>query len=103
MGYNKKNATKKVKIAIQQLNGSWSTSDDKPVELLPELAIRQQSGNSVIYCYSVVDKGFVKITRGQKAFLIDELKNTEGKSLVYTWDGYLIEIDTTELLYTGFD
>ena len=45
-------------------------------------------------------KSFVKIERGQKALIIEDREETY---LVYTFDGFLVQIDKDEIIHTGFD
>ena len=67
------------------------------IELIPEVCIK---GTGYLFCYQPDSKSFVKIDRGQKALVMEEWKDT---CLIYTFDGFLIEIDKDELLSTGFD
>ena len=69
-------------------------------ELIPEYGIK---GTGEIFCFYPAKKMFVKVTRGAKAFLIDEVPNSSGRVLIYTFFGELVEIDPDELEYTGFD
>ena len=91
---------KKIKLAAAQLNGRIPYKKQEEIdniELIPEVAIK---GTGYIFCYQADTKSFIKIERGQKALIIEDRKNTY---LVYTFDGFLIEIDKDEILATGFD
>ena len=70
------------------------------IELLSEFFVR---GTGHKYCYCPGKKSFVKISRGQKVFVIDEMADNPDKCLIYTWDGFLVEIELDELIETGFD
>ena len=103
MGSDKKTLSTRIKSVIRQINGSWISSDKKDHELIPELAIRNIPTSKIVYCYCIIDKRVIPVIRGQKCFLIDELPKNAEKIIVYTWDGNLVEIDTKEVIDTGFD
>ncbi len=93
----------RVKRAIEQLNGTIPYKPQEEldkIELLPEYYIK---GRGYLFCFSSAKRKFQKVCRGQKAFLIDELPNKPDKYLMYTWDGFLVEVDISELTETGFD
>jgi|TARA_B100000287_G_scaffold393029_1_gene405914 hypothetical protein len=91
----------KIKLAVRQLNGTLDYEGvDRESQLIPEVAI---SGTGHIFCFSPGKKSFVKISRGIKGYIIKTVEGTLDKYLVYTWDGYLVEIDDSELIFTGFD
>ena len=56
-----------------------------------------------LHCYSPGNKRFIKISKGQKAYIIDNMDNDKEKCLIYTWDGYLVEIYVDEIFAIGFD
>ena len=90
----------RIKLAAAQLNGKIPYKEQEEIdkiELIPEIAIK---GSGYIFCYQPDSRSFVKIERGQKALIIEERKDTY---LVYTFDGFLIQIDKDEILQTGFD
>ena len=90
----------RIKLAAAQLNGRIPYKKQEEIdkiELIPEICIK---GTGYIFCYQPDSKSFVKIDRGQKALIMEERKDTY---LIYTFDGFLIEIDKDELLSTGFD
>ena len=104
MGYNSDEASKKIKIAVKQMNGTLhdrTDEDGNEIELLPEIAIGK--GTGYIHCYAPGKKRFIKVSQGQKGIVIDEMKENEEKCLVYTWDGFLVEIPIKEIYETGFD
>jgi hypothetical protein len=104
MDYKSAEVSKKIKLAVKQLNGSvidGTDADGEPIELLPEIAIG--SGEGYLHCYCPVSKRFVKISKGQKAYIIDDMDNNKEKCLIYTWDGFLVEISRDEIMVTGFD
>jgi|TARA_E500000331_G_C17245197_1_gene708844 hypothetical protein len=93
----------RIKLAIEQLNGKIPYKKQEEIdkiELLPEVAIK---GTGIKFCFSPGKRRFVKICRGQKAYIIDDMINNPDKCLVYTWDGFLVEIEFDELSETGFD
>ena len=90
----------RIKLAAAQLNGRIPYKKQEEIdkiELIPEVCIK---GTGYLFCYQPDSKSFVKIDRGQKALVMEERKDT---CLIYTFDGFLIEIDKDELLSTGFD
>ena len=95
-----KDLISRIKLAAAQLNGRIPYKKQEEIdkiELIPEVCIK---GTGYLFCYQPDSKSFVKIDRGQKALIMEERKDTY---LVYTFDGFLIEIDKDELLSTGFD
>ena len=95
----------KIKLAVEQLNGKipYKTQEElDSIELLPEYAVK---GTGYMYCFAPGKKRFVRICRGQKAHIIDDMPEDPNKCLVYTWDGFLVEIEIEELLeyQLGFD
>jgi hypothetical protein len=88
---------KRLKLAVRQMAGSLTESDSK---LLPEVAI---AGTGIIFCFSPSKRRMVKILRGIKAFVIDDSTISKDRVLIYTFDGYLVEIDKLELIHTGYD
>jgi hypothetical protein len=91
----------RIKLAVRQLNGTLDHEGvDKDSELIPEIAIK---GTGHIFCFSPGKKRFVKVSRGIKGYIINTVKDTLNKYLIYTWDGYLVEIYEDELIFTGFD
>ena len=91
----------RIKLAVRQLNGTLDHEGvDKESELIPEVAIK---GTGYIFCFSPGKKRFVRVSRGIKGYIINTVEDTLNKYLVYTWDGYLVEIYEDELIFTGFD
>jgi hypothetical protein len=90
----------RIKLAAAQLNGRIPYKKQEEIdniELIPEICIK---GTGYIFCYQPDSKSFVKIDRGQKALIMEERKGTY---LIYTFDGFLVEISKEEILTTGFD
>jgi hypothetical protein len=90
----------RIKLAAAQLNGRIPYKKQEEIdniELIPEICIK---GTGYIFCYQPDSKSFVKIDRGQKALIMEERKDTY---LIYTFDGFLVEISKEEILTTGFD
>lgn len=88
----------KLKKAIRQVAGIARRKDG---ELLPEVSIR--GSNGIIFCYYAPYKGFIKISRGTKAFIVDEDTISPDCVIIYTFDGHLVEIEKDELIFTGYD
>ena len=99
MCYKKESKRVKTKMgdSIVKLSIASESEEIDKIELIPEICIK---GTGYIFCYQPDSKSFVKIDRGQKALIMEERKDTY---LIYTFDGFLIEIDKDEILATGFD
>ena len=96
----KKDLYARIKVAADQLNGRLPYKSEEELDkivLIPEVSIK---GTGEIFCYSSEDKSMIYVHRGQKAFIIEDRGL---KKLVYTFDGHLVEIDSSELIHTGFD
>lgn len=90
----------RIKLAAAQLNGRIPYKEQKEIdniELIPEIAIK---GTGYIFCYQVETKSFVKVERGQKALIIEDRNDTY---LIYTFDGFLVQINKEDVINTGFD
>jgi len=95
-----KDLISRIKLAAAQLNGKILYKEQEEIdkiELIPEICIK---GTGYIFCYQPDSKSVVKIERAQKALIIEE---RQGTYLIYTFDGFLIEIDKEEIIPTGFD
>jgi hypothetical protein len=88
---------KRLKMIIRQFSGEARVSDG---EMIPEVAIKGHAGT--IHCYSPAKKRIIRISRGTKAFVLSVDSKNE-KSLIYTFDGKIVEIYCNELIETGFD
>ena len=90
----------RIKLAAAQLNGRIPYKEQEEIdkiELIPEICIK---GSGYIFCYQPDSKSFIKIERGQKALIMED----RGESyLVYTFDGFLVQINKEDVLQTGFD
>jgi len=95
---NVSESKKRIKQIVRQFAGT--ILEDEVEELIPEYAIM---GTGYIFCFEPSKRCFVKISRGTKAFIVNETVNNAGRVLIYTFNGDLVEIDPDELLYTGFD
>ena len=64
MGYNKEEASKKIKLVIKQINGLPDEVDEdgNETELIPEIAIGSGEKSYYIHCYSLSKKRFINIT-----------------------------------------
>ena len=56
-----------------------------------------------MYCREYGTRAFVKISRGQKVWVIDDEKDELNKVLIYTSCGRIVMIDYDELIYTECD
>ena len=95
---NTSESKKRIKQIVRQFSGT--ILEDEVEELIPEYAIL---GTGHLFCFDPAKRIFIKINRGSKAFIVDEVINNAGRLLIYTFNGELVEIDPDELLYTGFD
>ena len=86
-----------MKKIIKQIAGSISEEDG---ELIPEIAIK---GTGYIFCYCPIQKTFINISRGIKAYVVQENWNRETSVLIYTFGGHLVVLDKNEIIYTRFD
>jgi len=99
MATKKKKLTPKdirLKKILRQVSGDISNIQG---DLIPEMAIK---GHGIIYCYEPSTREFIKICRGGKAFIVEE-ENKIGKVLIYTYEGFLVEIEADQLTHIGFD
>ena len=90
----------RIKLAAAQLNGRIPYKKQEEIdniELIPEIAIK---GTGYIFCYQAETKSFVKVERGQKALIIEDRNDTY---LIYTFDGFLVQINKEDVIETGFD
>ena len=97
----KKNTSKlefqkeRLKKILKQVSGNFS---DFEGDLIPEKVIR---GSGILYCFEPSTREFVKLSRGTKVHVIEEI--TKDKSLIYTYSNQVVEIETEELIDIGFD
>ena len=90
----------RIKLAAAQLNGRIPYKKQEEIDnrdLIPEIAIK---GTGYIFCYQAETKSFVKVERGQKALIIEDRNDTY---LIYTFDGFLVQINKEDVIDTGFD
>jgi len=83
---------------IRQLSGKAELEGDE--EMIPEVAI---GGKGILFCFLPDNRTMVRIHRGIKAYIVDDVDPETGRVLIYTWCGQLVEIDPDELIHTGFD
>jgi len=81
---------------LKQVSGDISNIEG---DLIIPMAI---SGTGIIYCYEPSTREFVKVARGTKVFIVRD-ENKEGKVLIYTYEGFLVEIESEEIIEIGFD
>tara|TARA_R100000664_G_C2757800_1_gene146236 strand:+ start:3598 stop:3888 length:291 start_codon:yes stop_codon:yes gene_type:complete len=84
------------KLITKQIGGS--PVEDQ--EMLPEYGIQ---GSGILYCYEYNTKLHVKVSRGQKVWLIDSARDFLNRVLIYTNCGRIVEIDFDELICTEAD
>ena len=87
----------RIKQILRQVSGHVREDDG---ELVPEMAIK---GTGDMFCYAPSSRRFIRITRGLKAYILDERETESGNILIYTFMGHIVEIDPDELIYTGCD
>ena len=91
---------KKIKDIAVLITKQIGGSPEKDSEMLPDYGIK---GTGILYCYEFNTKLHVKISRGQKVWIIDDEKDWLDRVLIYTNCGRIVEIDFDELLYTEAD
>ena len=85
-----------VKQLIKQISGELTEED----ELIPEVAI---IGKGEMWCWDPSNRTHKKISRGIKAFILQENFDDFGRTLIYTLNGEMVCIEPEELLHTGYD
>lgn len=83
-------------IIARQISGKLRASD----ELIPEVAIK---GTGDMVCWSPGKRCFIKIARGQGAYVVDGKQNEYGRVMIYTHSGHIVEIEPKELIDIGYD
>ena len=91
---------KNIKELVSQLINQMAGDADESIPLLPEYCI---VGSDFLYCLEYSTRSYIKISRGQKAFVLDEEVDHLNRVLIYTNCGRIVEIDVDELFYTEFD
>jgi hypothetical protein len=86
----------RLKKILKQVSGDISNIEG---DLIPPMAIK---GSGAKYCYQPSTREFIKVTRGTKVFIVQE-ENETGKVLIYTYEGFLVEVEAEELIEIGFD
>jgi|TARA_Y100000310_G_scaffold294960_1_gene325867 hypothetical protein len=86
----------RIEQIIRQITGKVE-EDCMPV---PEVGIK---GNGDIWCYHPTKRIFIKVTRGTRAYIVDDKENEYNRVLIYTFSGAIVEIEPEELIETGFD
>ena len=81
---------------INQIGGTLEEDE----ELVPEYGI---DGTGILYCCEYGTRAFVKIARGQKAWVIDNEKDDLDRILIYTQCGKIVKINHEEVIYTECD
>ena len=87
---------KRLKDILKQLSGDVEKMEG---DLICPVLIK---GTGIMYCYAPYAREFVKVCLGAKAYIIEE-ENNEGKVLIYTQEGYIVEIEAQQLVEIGFD
>lgn len=91
------NLEHRIDMIVKQFSGKVEEDDG---EMVPEVAIKGNSGH--IYCFSPTKNRLIRIHRGTKAYILKSA-GLSGVTLIYTFDGRILEIDEEELIFTGFD
>ena len=87
---------KRLKDILKQVAGDVENMDG---DLITPMLIR---GSGIMYCYAPYGREFVKVCRGLRVYVVEE-ENIEGKTLIYTNEGYIVEIESEELEPAGFN
>ena len=91
---------KKIKDVAVLITKQIGGSPDEDSEMIADHGIK---GNGIMYCYEFNTKIHVKVSRGQKVWIIDNEKDWLNRVLIYTSCGRIVEIDFDELLCTEAD
>ena len=92
----KRTSSEFIKRLIKQISGELTEED----ELIPEVAIH---GKGDMWCWDPANRLHKKISRGIKAFILQEDFDDFGRTLIYTLNGEMVSIEPEELLHTGYD
>ena len=84
----------RLKQIVKQVSGKAGKKDTP----IPEVAIK---GAGHIFCYHPSKHIFIRVSRGTKAYIIEEKEND--RVLIYTSSGLIVEIESDELIDTRFD
>ena len=84
----------RLKQIVKQASGKAGRKDVP----IPEVAIK---GVGYILCYYPSKHIYIRVSRGTKAYIIKEKENN--RVLIYTYSGMVVEIESDELIDTGFD
>jgi hypothetical protein len=88
------------KALIRRVFNQLSGKPSKEEELIPEVGI---AGSGYIWCYEIVQKQIVRISRGIKGYILDHTLDNLNRILVYTAANDVILIEENEIIYTEFD
>ena len=88
------NINERLKQIVRQVAGK-ARKKDTPI---PDVAIK---GTGYILCYQPSKHIYIRVSRGTKAYIIEEKENN--RVLIYTYSGLIVEIELDELIDTGFD
>ena len=86
--------SERLKQIVRQTSGK---AGQKEVPI-PEVAIK---GVGHILCYQPSKHIYIRVSRGTKAYIIEEKE--KNRVLIYTYSGLVVEIESDELIDTGFD
>ena len=89
-----------IKKLVTRLVSQMSGEAEEDTFLIPEYGI---AGKGILYCLEYSTRSYIKINRGQKAYILDEYCDELNRVLIYTNCGRIVEIDKEELIYTEFD
>jgi|1_EtaG_2_1085319.scaffolds.fasta_scaffold05479_3 hypothetical protein len=87
---------KRLKDILKQVAGDVENMEG---DLFSPFLIR---GKGILYCYAPHSREFVKVCRRARVYILEE-ENMEGKALIYTPEGYIVEIEGAELVPIGFN
>ena len=87
----------KLKQIIKQVSGTLEAEDGPLIESV------KVKGKGNLWCYAPLLNRMVRVVRGTRVYIISEMKNNEGKVLVYTANVDVVYIHKNELLEVGFN
>lgn len=88
--------SKKLQKIIKQLSGEISAEDGAPAP------IYKIKGKGYMWCYSPMKKTMVRITRGNKIFILDDEPDDKGQLMIYT-PNEIVFIDKDDLIELGYN
>ena len=98
--YSMVRSTKNLKGLLTKIIKQIAGEVDEDELLIEEYGI---TGAGFLYCLEYNTRAYIKISRGQKCYMLDDKINHLNRVLIYTNCGRIIAIDIDELIRTEFD